>query len=158
MRARQRIDDVVCDTQYSAVEPSSDGEVIFKAIPPQIVQLNPFSEEALDILSITNLRINFTKLHTFGDNLLDSREEIKEKYYYAIKEMYVRGSCFCNGHASHCVADPDINQVTKPEMVSEAGFPRALRDCVTFVQRHNVMLTQILSKDAEILVTTRCKI
>lgn len=111
----KNITDIVCESRYSGVEPSTDGESIYRVIPPNLYINNPYSEEVQGVLKITNLRINFTKLHTLGDDLLDRREEIQEKYYYAITEMIVRGSCSCYGHANRCLPLPGIDP--KPDMV-----------------------------------------
>ncbi|RWS26837.1 laminin subunit beta-1-like protein, partial [Leptotrombidium deliense] len=110
MGPRRKVDDVVCEQKYSDVNPSSNGEVIFSVLPQHIQQQinNPYSEEVQSVIRITNLRINFTKLHTFGDDKLDNREEIKRKYYYAINNMVVRGSCSCYGHASRCISEGHV--------------------------------------------------
>lgn len=55
-----------------------------------------------DLITVTNIRINFTRLFTLGDTLLRKRRNPQDKYYYALHDMVVRGSCFCNGHASQC--------------------------------------------------------
>lgn len=118
-RTRQKsLTDVVCDSNYFRVDTSTEGgEVILRVISPSLQsKKNPYTDEVQELLKITNLRINFTKLFTLGDDLLDRRQQIQEKYYYAITEMTVRGSCWCYGHAERCL--PQNNETPRiPDMV-----------------------------------------
>ncbi|KAM9854866.1 laminin subunit beta-4 [Aulostomus maculatus] len=114
------IDDVICDSRYSGSEPSSDGEVVLKALDPIFEIENPYAPHIQDLITMTNIRVNFTRLFTLGDTLLSRRRRNpQEKYYYALYNMVVRGSCFCHGHASECTpVDGGRGDVfTQPGMV-----------------------------------------
>ncbi|XP_051546192.1 laminin subunit beta-4 isoform X1 [Myxocyprinus asiaticus] len=98
------IDELICDSRYSGAEPSTNGEVVLKALDPSYDIHDPYDPTIQELITLTNLRVNFTRLLTLGDTLLTRRRRNpQDKYFYAIYEMVVRGSCFCNGHASQCI-------------------------------------------------------
>ena len=86
-------------------------QVIFRALNPQIPIKNPYSEKVQNLLKLTNIRINFTNLHTLGDLVLDpTQPEARLKYYYAVYNLVIRGSCSCYGHAEQCLPLDDSEQ------------------------------------------------
>nr|CAD7395638.1 unnamed protein product [Timema poppensis] len=70
-------------------------QIIFRVLPPNLPIDDPYSPQVQNLLKMTNLRINFTKLHTLGDDLLDDRQEIQAR-------------CNCNNHATSCHFDESV--------------------------------------------------
>ena len=137
----KNLTDVICESRYSTVAPSKDGEIIFRVLPPNLQAAidNPYSKEVQNLMKMTNLRINFTRLHTLGDDLLDNRAEIREKYYYAVNDMVIRGSCSCYGHASACLELPGVK--------NEPGMVHGRCECTHFTKGLNCENCQAMYND-----------
>ncbi|XP_006633423.3 netrin-4 [Lepisosteus oculatus] len=91
-----------CTSKYSGPYPCTRGEVIFRALPPWHT-LNPYSAEAQEQLKVTNIRVQLLKRQPCPCQ--DKHPDVKLQHlaHYAIYDFIVKGSCFCNGHADHCV-------------------------------------------------------
>ncbi|XP_036068153.1 laminin subunit beta-4 isoform X4 [Oryzias melastigma] len=98
------IADIICDSRFSGPEPSTGGEVVLQALDPMFEIADPHAAIIQDLISMTNIRLNFTRLLTLKDTLPARRQRSPvDNYYYALFNMVIRGSCFCNGHATQCM-------------------------------------------------------
>lgn len=78
-------------------------QVIYRALSPPNSADDPYSPEAQAQLKITNLRVQLLKQQSCPCHSNDMNAKPPELTYYAIYDFIVKGSCFCNGHADHCV-------------------------------------------------------
>ena len=109
-----QLDAAHCVSLYSNKISSTNNDVVYRPLSG-LRGINPVQLQ--NSLKITNLRINLTQLHMFGDNLIGGKtlydddndeSDTMSKYFYAVNEMKVFGSCFCNGHANECVKEESI--------------------------------------------------
>ncbi|XP_060087236.1 laminin subunit beta-3 [Heteronotia binoei] len=104
--------DVRCqDIQTHHRPPQGGGKIEFNLIDLTSGMRTSRSQSINNLAEFTNLRINFTHLShpTHHGYRIPSA-------FYALTEMQVEGSCFCNGHADHCVA-PDASSREPSAMV-----------------------------------------
>lgn len=95
-----------CVGVYSNFPSTTNNEVVYRPLSG-LTEHDPIQLQSL--LKFTNLRINLTQMHMFGDNLINYSDDVMAKYYYAINEMKILGTCFCNGHASLCKPAKNIH-------------------------------------------------
>uniref|UniRef100_A0A8C5NJJ9 Netrin-4 n=1 Tax=Junco hyemalis TaxID=40217 RepID=A0A8C5NJJ9_JUNHY len=92
----------MCTSRYSDAVPCTRGEVIYRALSPANKIEDPYSPEAQDLLKLTNLRLLLLKRQEcpcHGSGLVEKPQRFA---HYAIYDLIIRGSCFCNGHAEEC--------------------------------------------------------
>lgn len=93
----------LCTSRYSDAWPCTKGEVIFRALNPTNRIEDPYSPQAQDLLKITNLRLLLLKRQDCPCQAVLGLQEKPQRFaHYAIYDLIVRGSCFCNGHAEEC--------------------------------------------------------
>lgn len=78
-------------------------QVIYRALSPPYSADDPYSPEAQEQLKITNLRVQLLKCQSCPCLSNDLNAKPPQLTYYALYDFIVKGSCFCNGHADHCV-------------------------------------------------------
>uniref|UniRef100_A0A8C3F3K8 Netrin-4 n=1 Tax=Chrysemys picta bellii TaxID=8478 RepID=A0A8C3F3K8_CHRPI len=93
----------ICTSRYSSPLPCTGGEVIYRALSPPYSAEDPYSAEAQAQLKITNLRVQLLKRQACPCQGNDLNAKPQQFIHYAIYDFIVKGSCFCNGHADHCV-------------------------------------------------------
>ncbi|XP_067913691.1 laminin subunit beta-3 [Heterodontus francisci] len=101
-------DDVRCQVQPRNRD-SSDEQVTFNPLKLADYISGSKSDKINNITPFTNLRINFIK--PYKPALSHELRNVND--FYAVYEMKVQGSCFCNGHASSCISED--NSVYTPQ-------------------------------------------
>ncbi|XP_075456516.1 netrin-4 [Ascaphus truei] len=101
----------LCTSRYSPAFPCTGGEVIYRAMSPPYSAEDPYSEEAQDQLKITNLRVQLLKQQSCPCQDKDPEIKPQSLAHYAVYDYIVKGSCFCNGHADHCIPVEGFRQI-----------------------------------------------
>ncbi|XP_046890659.1 netrin-4-like [Hypomesus transpacificus] len=91
-----------CTSKYSGAFPCTQGEVIYRALPPWR-SLDPYSPAAQAHLMVTNLRVRLLQRQPCPCQAKNPEAKALPMAHYAIYDFIVKGSCFCNGHSEHCV-------------------------------------------------------
>nr|KAF6496768.1 netrin 4 [Rousettus aegyptiacus] len=104
----------ICTSRYSNPFPCTGGEVIFRALSPPYDVENPYSAKVQEQLKITNLRVQLLKRQSCPCQRNDLNMKPQHFTHYAIYDFIVKGSCFCNGHADHCVPVDGFRPVKAP--------------------------------------------
>ena len=102
----------MCTDSHTDMRPLSGGLIAFSTLDGR-PSAHDFDNSPVlqDWVTATDIRVAFSRLHTFGDENEDDSELARDSYFYAVSDLQVGGRCKCNGHAARCVRDRDDSLV-----------------------------------------------
>ncbi|XP_066473762.1 netrin-1 isoform X2 [Tiliqua scincoides] len=105
---KQNEQEAVCTDSHTDMRPLAGGLIAFSTLDGR-PSAHDFDNSPVlqDWVTATDIRVVFSRLHTFGDENEDDSELARDSYYYAVSDLQVGGRCKCNGHASRCLRDRD---------------------------------------------------
>ncbi|XP_033109167.1 laminin subunit alpha-like [Anneissia japonica] len=99
-------DDVICTTEYSAIVPLEDGEIVVSLINGRPGARTFYDSPVLqEFTSATNVRLRLIQTKTLLGHLMAKQQQdptVTRRYFYSIKDISIGGRCVCNGHANSC--------------------------------------------------------
>uniref|UniRef100_A0A0K0F7N6 Laminin subunit alpha-5 (inferred by orthology to a human protein) n=1 Tax=Strongyloides venezuelensis TaxID=75913 RepID=A0A0K0F7N6_STRVS len=100
-------DSVVCSSEYSKLQPMDNGEIYINLLENRPGRLNFSNSPVLqEFARATNVRLRLLSVATLHGNLMDIHRgndpTVTRRYFYAIKEIKIGGTCACHGHAKTC--------------------------------------------------------
>ncbi|XP_043971045.1 netrin-1a isoform X2 [Gambusia affinis] len=105
---KQNEQEAVCTDSHTDMYPLTGGLIAFSTLDGRPSAHDFDSSPVLqDWVTATDIKVTFSRLHTFGDENEDDSELARDSYFYAVSDLQVGGRCKCNGHASRCVKDRD---------------------------------------------------
>ncbi|XP_077574563.1 netrin-1a isoform X1 [Stigmatopora nigra] len=121
---KQNEQEAICTDSHTDMYPLSGGLIAFSTLDGR-PSAHDFDNSPVlqDWVTATDIRVTFSRLHTFGDENEDDSELARDSYFYAVSDLQVGGRCKCNGHASRCVKDRD------GELVCECKHNAAGPEC-----------------------------
>ncbi|CAG5947642.1 unnamed protein product [Menidia menidia] len=105
---KQNEQEAVCTDSHTDMYPLTGGLIAFSTLDGR-PSAHDFDNSPVlqDWVTATDIKVIFSRLHTFGDENEDDSELARDSYFYAVSDLQVGGRCKCNGHASRCVKDRD---------------------------------------------------
>ncbi|XP_069056420.1 netrin-1 isoform X3 [Pleurodeles waltl] len=109
---KQNEQEAICTDSHTDMHPLSGGLIAFSTLDGRPTAHDFDNSPVLqDWVTATDIKVVFSRLHTFGDENEDDSALARDSYFYAVSDLQVGGRCKCNGHASRCVRDRDDSLV-----------------------------------------------